>query len=58
MAADSGDVVVSAAPLSTAAGDPAGTDEERRKKRKDAGVSAILHESYPVRHWDSDLGPG
>ncbi len=28
-----------------------------RKKRKDKKVSAILHDSYPVRHWDHDLGP-
>ena len=37
----------------------AGADEDagRRKQRKDAGVSAILHESAPVRHWDHDLGP-
>lgn len=33
------------------------TDEERRKARKEAGISAILHESYPVRYWDHDLGP-
>ena len=34
-------------------------DEERiRKDRKDLNVSAILHSSYPVRHWDHDLGPG
>ncbi|WP_019181328.1 S9 family peptidase [Microbacterium yannicii] len=26
----------------------------RRKKRK---VSAILHEAYPIRYWDHDLGP-
>ncbi|MEV8440267.1 S9 family peptidase [Actinosynnema sp. NPDC051121] len=32
-------------------------DEEHRKAREDAGVTAILHESYPVRYWDSDLGP-
>ena len=32
-------------------------DKEIRKKRKDAGVSAILHEEYPVRYWDHDLGP-
>ncbi|WP_367130795.1 alpha/beta fold hydrolase [Saccharothrix sp. HUAS TT1] len=32
-------------------------DEERRKAREDAGVTAILHESYPVRYWDADLGP-
>ncbi|GAA3429845.1 S9 family peptidase [Streptosporangium nondiastaticum] len=34
------------------------TEDERRKSRKDAGVSAILHESAPVRYWDHDLGPG
>jgi len=32
-------------------------DAEVRKTRKDAGVSAILHEGYPVRFWDHDLGP-
>ncbi|MEU4236008.1 alpha/beta fold hydrolase [Actinoplanes sp. NPDC026619] len=32
-------------------------DKEARKQRKEAGVSAILHEGYPVRHWDHDLGP-
>ncbi|GIH76580.1 peptidase S9 [Planobispora longispora] len=34
------------------------TEAERRKARKDAGISAILHEGYPVRYWDHDLGPG
>ena len=36
-----------------------GPDEDlkRRKARKDAGVTAILHESGPVRYWDHDLGP-
>lgn len=38
-------------------GDEAG-EAERRRTRKDAGISAILHESYPVRYWDHDLGPG
>ncbi|MFD2350326.1 hypothetical protein ACFSTC_14770 [Nonomuraea ferruginea] len=33
-------------------------EAERRKARKDAGISAILHEGYPVRYWDHDLGPG
>jgi len=28
-----------------------------RTRRKDKKVSAILHEGYPVRHWDKDLGP-
>ena len=55
VAADSGDVVVAAATMP--GGSAPETDEERRKKRKDAGVSAILHESYPIRHWDHDLGP-
>jgi dipeptidyl aminopeptidase/acylaminoacyl peptidase len=32
-------------------------DAKRRQARKDAGVTAILHESGPVRFWDHDLGP-
>ena len=32
-------------------------DAQRRKSRADAGVTAILHEAAPVRHWDHDLGP-
>jgi dipeptidyl aminopeptidase/acylaminoacyl peptidase len=32
-------------------------DERLRKDRKDAGVTAILHETVPVRYWDYDLGP-
>jgi dipeptidyl aminopeptidase/acylaminoacyl peptidase len=32
-------------------------DGERRKARKEAKVSAVLHDSYPVRYWDADLGP-
>ena len=55
VAADSGDVVVAASTMPGAA--DAEADEQRRKRRKDAGVSAILHESYPVRYWDHDLGP-
>ncbi|BFU45420.1 prolyl oligopeptidase family serine peptidase [Krasilnikovia sp. MM14-A1004] len=35
----------------------AAADKEFRARRKEAGVSAILHEQYPVRHWDQDLGP-
>lgn len=41
---------------------PGSTDEESdaelRSARKDSKVSAILHSSYPVRFWDSDIGPG
>jgi dipeptidyl aminopeptidase/acylaminoacyl peptidase len=35
----------------------AADDERLRKARKDAGVTAILHETVPVRYWDHDLGP-
>ena len=55
VAADSGDVVVAADTLS--GGSEAAAEEERRTKRKDAGVTAVLHEAYPVRYWDHDLGP-
>jgi dipeptidyl aminopeptidase/acylaminoacyl peptidase len=42
------------AVLSPALGDD---DERLRKERKDSGVTAILHETVPVRYWDHDLGP-
>lgn len=32
-------------------------DAELRKARTDKKVRAILHETYPVRYWDHDLGP-
>jgi dipeptidyl aminopeptidase/acylaminoacyl peptidase len=32
-------------------------DARLRQERKDAGITAILHESVPVRYWDHDLGP-
>ena len=32
-------------------------DARLRQQRKDAGITAILHESAPVRYWDHDLGP-
>jgi dipeptidyl aminopeptidase/acylaminoacyl peptidase len=32
-------------------------DEQRRQQRKDAGVTAVLHETAPTRYWDHDLGP-
>src|SRR5690242_3185645 len=38
-------------------GDSAGDDARLRQERKDAGITAILHESAPVRFWDHDLGP-
>lgn len=44
------------------AGVHAGTDSEeadakKRALRKDKKISAILHEGYPVRFWDHDIGP-
>jgi dipeptidyl aminopeptidase/acylaminoacyl peptidase len=42
--------------LLPSATDPA-ADKEIRARRKDANVTAILHEQYPVRFWDQDLGP-
>ena len=53
VAAGSGTVFVTAGMLPG----PADADAARRKARKDAGVSALLHETTPVRHWDHDLGP-
>jgi dipeptidyl aminopeptidase/acylaminoacyl peptidase len=39
-------------------GDNTAADDARlRKERGDAGVTAILHESEPIRYWDHDLGP-
>ena len=53
------DQVVLAAPVlpGPAAGTGSEGDAERRQAREDAGVTAILHESVPVRYWDHDLGP-
>ncbi len=32
-------------------------DAERHQARKKAGVSAVLFDRYPIRHWDHYLGP-
>ena len=32
-------------------------EAELRKGRKDNKVAAILHDGYPIRFWDHDLGP-
>ncbi len=58
VAAGSGTVVLSSPVLPAAQGDDTAADDARlRKERGDAGVSAILHESEPIRFWDHDLGP-
>ncbi len=54
-AADAPDVLLIAPMMPGAAG--ADEDAKRREARKDAGVTAILHEAGPVRYWDHDLGP-
>lgn len=54
IASDTGEVVVSASIAPTVDGLTA--DTELRDGRKQAGVSAVLHETYPVRYWDHDLG--
>ncbi|GIG28743.1 S9 family peptidase [Cellulomonas marina] len=33
-------------------------DDRLRDLRTERKVKAVLHESYPVRYWDHDLGPG
>jgi dipeptidyl aminopeptidase/acylaminoacyl peptidase len=52
---EAGTVVVGSAMMPSAT--DAASDQEIRTTRKEAGVSAILHEEYPVRFWDHDLGP-
>ncbi len=54
VARDAGGIVVGS-PVLPAAGN--GDDTRLRQARKDAGITAILHESAPVRFWDHDLGP-
>jgi dipeptidyl aminopeptidase/acylaminoacyl peptidase len=62
-ARDAGTIVLSspvlpAAGNGAAEGEGCAADDARlRKERRDAGVTAILHESAPVRFWDHDLGP-
>ncbi len=48
--------VVLASPVLPGASGP-DEDAKLRKARKDAGVTAILYESGPLRYWDHDLGP-
>ncbi|HEY7177037.1 MAG TPA: S9 family peptidase, partial [Micromonosporaceae bacterium] len=55
VAAHSGAILVNSSTLPGAA--TREDDEKRRKDRKDRKISAILHETYPIRYWDHDLGP-
>jgi dipeptidyl aminopeptidase/acylaminoacyl peptidase len=54
--ASDSDAIVIAADLLASATDLE-SDATLRAERKDKKVTAILHESYPVRYWDADLGP-
>jgi dipeptidyl aminopeptidase/acylaminoacyl peptidase len=54
-ARDAGTIVLSSPVLPGAEG--AADDAKLRKERSDVGVTAILHESEPIRFWDHDLGP-
>lgn len=54
--AGSAGTVALVSPMLPSAPDVAG-DRERRKARKDGKVTAILHETYPIRYWDENLGP-
>ncbi len=58
----SGVQVARDAPVVVALSDtlPGSTDDDadRRTARKDAKVDAVLHDGYPVRFWDHDLGIG
>ena len=58
VARDAGGIVVGSPVLPAAReGSSAEDDARLRQERKDAGITAILHESAPVRYWDHDLGP-
>jgi dipeptidyl aminopeptidase/acylaminoacyl peptidase len=55
IARDAGTLVLASATLPSS-----GTEQEeadRRKTRKDLKINAVLHDSYPIRYWDDDLGP-
>ncbi|WP_136517504.1 S9 family peptidase [Cellulomonas telluris] len=55
VATDAPTVLVVSDVLPSAADDEA--DARIAKERKDKKVAAILHDSYPIRYWDHDLGP-
>ena len=54
--ADASDRLVISASLLPGA-DTLESEASLRAKRKEKKVSAILHDTYPVRFWDHDLGP-
>ncbi len=57
VARESGSTVVAAPTLATTDSDDLIRDDTSMRERSSSKVSAILHDSYPVRYWDHDLGP-
>lgn len=55
VARDAGTVVLGAAMLPSATN--VTRDKELHDQRTDGAVTAILHDGFPVRYWDHDLGP-
>lgn len=55
VARTTGQVVVASGVFPSAVTDD--DDAAIRTARKDGKVTAILHETYPIRYWDHDLGP-
>ncbi|MDY6995456.1 MAG: prolyl oligopeptidase family serine peptidase [Actinomycetota bacterium] len=54
--ASAADVTVVSSSLLPSATD-LDSDRRLRATRKDNAISAVLHDGYPIRHWDHDLGP-
>ncbi|HYP73737.1 MAG TPA: alpha/beta fold hydrolase [Microbacterium sp.] len=57
VAAEGSDRIVVGAPLLPSS-ETIEADAAARADRKKHKISAILHDVYPVRYWDHDLGPG
>ncbi len=55
VAADAGTMVLASSTFPSSSS--ADAEAAKRKERKEKKVTAILHESVPVRFWDHDLGP-
>ena len=54
VARESGGILVTATAFEGTT--TAAEDADKRKRRKESKVAAILHDGYPVRYWDHDLG--
>jgi dipeptidyl aminopeptidase/acylaminoacyl peptidase len=54
VAATSGTVIASGSRLIGSAG--ADDDKERRERRRKQKITAIVHDGFPIRYWDHELG--